>query len=221
MTSTARTRLSIVAGSLLGIASLCVAAVGVFGLSASHSGYVDLGNASFHTNSYAVVSEPYDWSKGRYLFGKFGKVRVTVTPAAGSSPTFVGLAPAQSVYPYLDGVGYVIAHGKSGHVSYEATPGGAPSSSSLVPWISKATGTNTMTLRLQADTRGGDIVVVAMHADRSAVIAGRVKTEATVPDLTRIAVTALVVGLVVLAGSIWLIVAPIRRRRAARARLGS
>jgi hypothetical protein len=221
MTSTTRTRISIVVGSLLGIVSLCVAAVGVFGLSASHSGYVDLGSAAFHTNSYAIVSEPYDWSNGKFLFGKFGKVRVTVTPAAGSSPTFVGLAPAQSVYPYLDGVGYVIAHGKNGHVSYEATPGGAPSSSSLVPWISKATGTKTLTLRLDADTLGGDIVVVGMHADRSPVIAGRVKTEATVPDLKRNSAIALIVGLVVLAGSVWLVVAPIRRRRAARARLGS
>jgi hypothetical protein len=217
MKSSTGTRLTVVVSGLLAIVSLCVAAVGVFGLYANRNGYVDLGHATYRTDSYAVVSEPHDWSTETFLFGKLGKVRVKVTPAAGSAPTFVGMAPAQSVFPYLDGVGYVIARGAHGQVKYESSPGGAPSSSSLVPWMAKATGTQTLTLRFPANMHGGDTVLVAMHADRSADIAGRVTTQATVPSLGRNALIALLAGLAVFIGSAWLMVAAIRGGRKRRA----
>jgi len=44
-----------------------------------------------------------------------GTIRIRVTPAGGSSPAFVGIAPAAAAARYLTGVAYATVQGMTGH----------------------------------------------------------------------------------------------------------
>ncbi len=216
---------SVVAGSLLGTCALALMAFGGFALSATHrDGYVDLGHATYHGDGYAVVSEPYDWSTEKFLAGRVGNVRIRVLPSRGTAPAFVGLARPGDLDRYLAGVGYATGHGKSNYrVTYTTHDGTAPSSppAGAGVWAAQATGTGTLTLRFPAREQRGDRVLVAMNADGSQSIDGRVETAATVPSLDRIGTVTLTGGIVLLAGSALLVIRPLRkgsgRRRATTA----
>ncbi len=208
--------LATVTGGLLGLVAVGLSVLGVVALNATHhdGGFVPLGHATFGADGYAVVSEPYDWGVARYAV-KFGTVRVRVTPDNGAGAMFVGLARPDDVRRYLDGVGYATAHPAGTYqVAYTRHDGTAPSTAPgrAGVWTAQASGSGTLTLRFAASAQPGDRVLVAMNADGSRSVGGRVETAATIPALGRIAVVALVAAVVLLTMSAILIFRSLRAR---------
>jgi hypothetical protein len=202
-------------GLILGFTGAIVAAVGGFGLSlaAGNNGYVDLGNAAFHGNGYAVVTDGYDWANANLAGADYDTVRVQVT-STGAAPVFVGLAKADDANRYLSGVAYTTAsEAGNKRIAYTDHQGNAP----ITPparagvWLASATGSGTQTFQFDAHATTGDLVLVAMNADGTQAVSGTVRTAATAPALTGISAGVLAVGVLAVVGGVLLIV---RHRRA-------
>ncbi|MEV5569767.1 hypothetical protein AB0L06_06945 [Spirillospora sp. NPDC052269] len=211
---------------VLGVASLTTLAAGGLGLAKARGdgGYVGLGNADYRTDHPVVISDAYDWSKARpFLFGGAKEVRIRVVPGSGGGPAFVGLARPDDLRTYLSGAGYTTGHRSTGKgVTYTPHPGrpsAAPPSAASV-WTAKATGTGTLTLRFDAAGQQGDRVLVAMNADGSPNVGGRVETAATEPSLPWIGAGLLAAGVVLLGGTAAAVTAA-RRRGGARPSTGA
>jgi hypothetical protein len=113
------------------------------------------------------------------------------------------------------GVAYATGRQSTGHgVSFTEHIGSAPARQPARAgiWTEDATGTGTLTLRFGAHAHQGALVLVAMNADGSPSVGGRVATAATVPALPWIAAGLLAADVVLLAGSAALIIKPVRRR---------
>lgn len=210
---------SVVAGGVLILGALGLLVAGGLLLSAatSNGGWLDLGHATFQTDSYAVITEPEDWGTQTYALDNVDKVRVRVTPQDATVPVFVGMARPDDVERYLRDVQYVTAHGESGYrVSYAQHDGHAPAAppAEAVPWTVQSTGTGTQTLEFDAQEQRGDQVLVVMNADGSPSVSGTAESAATQPSLLWIASGLLIGGVILAVGAILLIVAPIRRARA-------
>ncbi len=209
--------LAVLAGGVLALVAVSLIAGGAAALSqvSSNGGYVSLGQATYHSRDYAVTSDGTEWGRARYLLGSLGQVRVRVTPEGGATQAFAGLARPAALQRYLASVAYATGRKGTGHgVSFTEHTGGAPA---LPPgrvgiWTAAATGTGPLTLQFDAHAHQGALVLVAMNADGSPSVGGRVTTAATVPALPRIAAGLLAAGVVLLAGSAALIVKPARRR---------
>jgi len=139
-------------------------------------------------------------------------VRIRVTPAGGSGPAFIGIAPAAAANRYLAGVAYATVSGTADHHgTYTPHAGSAPA----VPparagiWAARAAGPGTQTLTWTV--RSGDWLVVAMNADASRPVSMRVNVAATLPALPWIAAGLLAGGLACLAGGVLLIAVPLSR----------
>ena len=164
--------LSLVAGGVLAICALGLVAVGGLALVAANSngGYVDLGHADYRTGGYAVVTDPYDWSTGKYVGARIGKVRIRVTRSGGSAPAFVGLARPDALRDYLAGVEYATGRGAGNYrVTYTQHSGAAPASPPTRggAWTAQAAGHGPLTLEFPAKAQSGDRILVAMNADGS------------------------------------------------------
>jgi hypothetical protein len=212
---------SVLAGGLLALCALGLIATGGYLLSAATSsdGWLALGHGSYQTGSYAVATDPEDWSAATYALGAVDKVRIRVTPADPATPVFVGLARPADVQRYLRGVQYVTAHAAPGsHVTYSQHPGQAPATppAHALPWTVQATGSGTQTLEFDAQQQRGDQVAVVMNADGSPSLRGRAESAVTQPSLPWIASGLLAGGLVLGAGAALSIVAPVRRARGRR-----
>jgi hypothetical protein len=207
----------VIAGSVLGLCSLGLFAVGGIAVDGANSngGYVELANGTYGTDSYALISEPYDWSTATYLMGSVEKVRIRVTPPDGATPAFVGLARPEALTDYLAGVAYTTGQPAPGYqVTYIEHGGRAPSTppDRADVWTAQATGTGTLTLQFPAQAQSGDRILVGMNADGSPSVGGRVETAVTVPSLPWIAAAMLAGGVVLFAGSAVLIVKPLGGR---------
>lgn len=212
---------SVLTGGLLVLCSLGLLGVGGYLLSAatSNGSWLALGHGTYHTDSYAVASEPADWSTTTYAFGSVDKVRIRITPSDATTPVFVGMARRDDVQGYLRGVPYVIAHGASGYrVTYTQHDGQAPATppAHAVPWTAQATGTGTQTLEFDARQQPGDQVLVVMNADGSSSVSGRAESTVTQPSLPWIASGLLAGGVALGAGGALLVVTPVRRVRGRR-----
>jgi hypothetical protein len=210
--------MSVLAGSLLALCALGLIAGGGYLLSAATSdgGWVELGHGTYQTDTYAVVTEPENWSTQNYVLGNVDKVRIRVTPGNAAAPVFVGMARSNDVESYLNGIQYVTVHGASNyHVSYTQHDGHAPATppAKAVPWTVQSTGTGTQTLEFNAQEQRGDQVLVVMNADGSPSVSGKAKSQATQPSLTWIASGFLAGGIVVAIGAAFLILMPIRRAK--------
>ena len=210
---------SVVAGAVLALVSLGLLGGGGTALWAQtqrHGGYVDLGTASYSAPGYALASDGVamhmasgGWDGASALVGT---IRIRVTPAGGSSPAFVGIAPAAAAARYLTGVAYATVQGTTGHHgTYTEHAGSAPA----VPpvragiWIAQAAGPGPQTLTWAV--KSGDWTVVAMNADGSQPVSMQVNVAATLPALPWIATGLLSGGFAFLVAGVLLIAVPLRR----------
>ena len=126
---------SVVAGAVLVLVSLGLLGAGGTALWAQaqrHGGYVDFGTASYSAPGYAMASDTVGmhtasggWDAASALVGT---VRIRVSPAAGNSPVFIGIAPAGAATRYLTGVAYATVRGTADHHgTYTEHAGSAPS----------------------------------------------------------------------------------------------
>jgi hypothetical protein len=212
---------SVLSGGLLALCSLGLIAAGGYLLSAatSNGGWLALGHGTYQSDSYAVATDPQDWSTTTYALGTVDKVRIRVTPTDPATPVFVGMARPADLERYLRGVQHVTAHGAPGYrVTYTQHPGQAPATppAHAVPWTVQATGTGTQTLTFDAQQQRGDQVAVVMNADGSRSLSGRAESTITQPSLPWIAGGLLAGGVAVGVGAALLIVKPVRRVRGRR-----
>ncbi|WP_026416540.1 hypothetical protein [Actinomadura oligospora] len=212
--------LPVTAAAVLGVVSLASLAAGGLALAKANGddGYVGLGDADYRSGHAAVVSDPYDWSKAKpFLFGGAKDVRIRVVPGSGGGPAFVGLVRPADLRAYLSGAGYTTGHKNTGDgvtfTQHPGRPSAAPPVAASV-WTARATGAGPLTLRFDAAGQRGDRVLVAMNADGSPNVAGRVETAATEPSLPWIGAGLLAGGVVLLAGSAAAVT--VARRRGAR-----
>ena len=208
-------------GGLVALCSLGLLVAGgyLLGAATSDGGRLALGHGTYQTGSYAVATDPEDWSTATYALGAVDKVRIRVTPSDATTPVFVGMARPADGQRYLRGVEYVTAHGAPGYrVTYTQHDGRAPATppAHAAPWTVQATGTGTQTLAFDAQQQRGDQVVVVMNADGLRSVSGRAESAVTRPSLTWIA-GGLLAGAVALGvGAVLLVVEPVRRVRGRR-----
>lgn len=215
---------SLVVGSVLAVCSLGVLGVGAtawWADSARHGGYLDLGTNTYASNGYAVESAPIQlpgpaggWDPVRKFVGT---VRVRATGVSGTTPVFIGIAPAGAADRYLSGIARDTVSDFSGvHGVTAAHSGTAPS----VPptqagiWVARATSPGTATLSWR--TTGGKWIAVAMNADGSRQVNVRVNVAAELPELAPIAAGLLIGGFIFLGLSIALILMGAARQREVR-----
>lgn len=216
---TLRRIISVLAGSVLVLGALGLIAAGGYLLTegTSDGGWLSLGHGTYKTDSYAVITEPEDWSSQTYVLGTVDKVRVRVTPRDATTPVFVGMARPDDVEHYLSDVRHVTVHGASNYrVTYTEHDGQAPAGppADAVPWTVQATGTGVQTLAFDAREQSGDQVLVVMNADGSPSVSGKAESLVTQPSLLWIASGLLAGGVVLAAGALLLIVKPVRQSRA-------
>lgn len=201
--------LAVVVGGVLAVFSLGLLVAGGVGLwAANHDhGYIDLGTKdyTYKTDGYALTTE--GWNASDAVFGAVGKVRARVTPADGAAPMFVGLAPSDQINRYLADVQYTTVHDSSGPgPSYTAHAGSAPKTSPdrAGLWVAHASGSGPQTMVWKVQS--GAFALVAMNADGSPAVSGRVDVAAKVPSLPWIAAGVLLCGALLAAGATTLIV---------------
>jgi hypothetical protein len=206
----------LVVGAVLALCSLGVLGAGAtawWADSARHNGYLNLGTDTYASSGYAVESTPIQlgraggWDPVR---GFVGNVRIRVTALSGTTPVFIGVAPARSADRYLSGVARDTVSDFNGvHGVTTAHSGTAPT----VPpnqagfWVARAAGTGTQTMSWPIS--GGNWIVVAMNADGSRPVSVRVNVAAEFPELAPIAAGLLIGGFIFLALSVALILIPV------------
>jgi len=115
-------------------------------------GYLNLGTKTYTTGGYAVASDKAElptatggWSWASALFGT---VRLAATPARGTAPVFLGIAPAAAAAHYLAGVNYSSITGNPAtSPAYTAHHGGppAPPPGRAAIWAARTAGPRSRT----------------------------------------------------------------------------
>lgn len=213
---TARRVTAVVTGAILSLVALTL--VGLGGTAtymASHDGgYIDLGTDKYahRTDTYAMATD--SWRADKQMGGLLDDLRITFKPDNPSAPVFVGIAEQAKLGQYLDGVQHVTIHDSSDKGDDQSTHvGGTPKTppAQAGVWAAKASGQGAQTLSWPV--KSGDVQAVVMKADGTRGQSGHVTVAAKVAGLTWIGIGSLVAGLLLLFGSVWLIVRPIRRAR--------
>jgi hypothetical protein len=205
-----------VAGAVLVLCSaglLGGSGVALWAQASRSGGYAELGTASYSVPGYAIASDTIGLHLAAgTVSGLIGTVRIQVAPANGTTPAFVGIAPAAAAARYLAGVDYATVRGATGHLGTYAEHGGSapvtpPGQAGI--WAAHAAGPGTQALTWAP--RGGDWTVVAMNADGSRPVSLKVSVAATLPALPWIATGLLIGGIAFLIGGVLLIVVAVRR----------
>jgi hypothetical protein len=210
---------SVVAGSVVGLAALGV--LGAGGVAAwatttqrDAAGYLTTESRSLDTSSYAITSEnihlsgPVGWWAPT---GLLGTIRVRATNVDPQASVFIGVGPTARTAQYLRGVPHMVVNewgvGGSGPTGENSAPIPAPESSDV--WTAHVSGSGTQSLVWPA--RNGSWVLAVMNADGRPNVAVQADVGVTLPALGTIAVVLIAVGVALTAGAIALIAVPIAR----------
>ena len=164
-------------------------------------GYLMSGEHRVSSAGYALTSDtlrldrgsPSDAVPERFL----GRVRVTVTPAAGTA-VFVGIAAATDAARYLRGVEHTtvteLRPTTEGGPRYRESTGGAPTQppGQVDIWAASAAGPGPRSIDWAP--RDGDWVMVVMNADGSRPVRADVSAGAQLPALSIAARVVLVLA---------------------------
>jgi Domain of unknown function (DUF4389) len=216
---------AVVIGALLVVVSVGSLGLGAFGLWADRSqrdaaGFVSWPAERFTATTYALSSDPVDlgiggpgWLSAREAIGT---VRVRVTPATGSRPAFVGVAPTAELSGYLRGVGHTVTRDLGNPSEVRTYQGVAPSTPPAAQrfWAASSVGTGTLTITWPV--RSGSWTLVAMNADASRGLDLRADIGARMPKLLLYATSLLAAGAALLIAGASLIIFPAIRSRPVR-----
>jgi hypothetical protein len=211
---------SLVIGSLMGLASLGLVAAGGVATWATNTqrdaaGFLTTDSRVFSTASYAVTSDGIDLGSSTDAITPadfLGTVRLRATSTDPAAKIFVGVAPQAAVEGYLAGVSHqVVTNWGNGHARNVALGGTAPARAPAAAkiWTAQATGTGTQSLTWRPTS--GQWVVVVMNANSGTGVSIKADVGATVPDLGWIAAGLFAVGGVLFIGAVVLIAVPIAR----------
>jgi hypothetical protein len=148
-------------------------------------GYLTSSAIPLSTTSHAIATQRLDladiaplWPDIDFLLGD---VRLRATGSAGS-PVFVGIAPADRVASYLDGVAHAtLTELADPATTYAEHPGGAPAGKPADQdfWVAQATGTGAQAV--EWPLQEGTWTVVVMNADASAGVDADIDVGITAP----------------------------------------
>jgi hypothetical protein len=208
----------LVAGVLLALTGLGIAISGgavlwVHGTQRNADGFVTSPTYELATDGYALTAERIDLGAARRgdwvpWFQEFD-VQFDVSPG-GQDELFVGIARADDIDGYLDGVAHaeVASLGRgSADVRYRERAGGPPA----VPgsqdfWVASTEGQGRQDLRWRLES--GTWAVVIMNADASPGVAVDAEAGARVGFLLPLGLTMLIGGMLLLAaGTVMIVVA--------------
>jgi hypothetical protein len=224
--------ISLVLGCLFALASVGLLVAGGALLFADRTmrtdGYVTSDTKHIGSDGYAVVSDPInlhvgagpDWPVLRSILGD---IRIRATSQTPGTAVFLGIARTADVDRYLRGVPHATVSDFGRNVSSTEHPGTAtptpPTRQNF--WTVQVTGTGMQKLTWAPSS--GRWSLVAMNADGARRVTMQADAGATVPALTLVATTLLVLGALLLALGAVLIAIPVRRaardREHVRARL--
>jgi hypothetical protein len=197
---------SLVAASVLGLASLGLLALGGGLLWADSKkddgGYLSTGRDPFTTETYALATENLDIdATGAGWFideDRYGTVRLRAESRDGK-PVFLGIAPTRDAERYLSGVRHDLLtdleydpfQAQYREVGGSGSPG-RPGAERF--WAASAQGSGTQTLTW--DVEHGDWSAVVMNADASRGVDVELSAGAEVPFLEPAGWGALIAGLI-------------------------
>ena len=228
--SAARTA-SVIAGALAAFLAVALLIAGGVVLwvngKKDHAGYVSTKSERFSSGSYAIATNNLDANidAPHWIVNPdhYGKIRLKVAPRT-SKPVFVGIAPTSVVERYLDAT----AHDQVTDVSYphfsasyDYYPGGRRPAPPVAQrfWVASAHGTGKQTVTW--NVRRGSWSIVLMNADGSRGVDAGVSAGARLPFLAAVGWGSLGGGVLMLAIAAGLMVAGLRRRKAAPAPTGA
>lgn len=212
---------SVIVGSLLGLASFAVLAGGAGALwvdqtQRDSAGYVTSNSQTFSTAGYAIASDRVDLGGGAAVVTTsdvLGTVRVRATSTSERGAIFIGIAPQAAVDNYLATVDHAIATNwwsgrtKTYELSHKSSPAEAPVRADFWTVHSAGTGTQTVTWK----PSGGNWAVVVMNADGSPGVSVTSDVGARLPWLGWLAAGLLVGGGLLLVFATALVVVPVVR----------
>jgi hypothetical protein len=165
------------------------------------AGYLTTPTVALSSGSHAVVSDRLLIEAGgpAWLLPSrvLGTARVRVTADDPAQSVFVGVAPASQVRAYLAGVRYdtVSSVGDRG-VQWTTHPGGAPATPPTGQsfWTASVSGPGQQVLSWEPTS--GEWMLVVMRTDGAGGVDVRADVAATVPAMTWLGVTLLVLAVV-------------------------
>jgi hypothetical protein len=206
----------IIAGSLLALLAVGVAAAGAYGLwlhtTQRSDGYVMTSSERFSTGSYALSTRTLHVSSDvpDFLYGRdwLGDVRIRGESANPTRPLFIGIARKADVDRYLAGVAHAEVvdvnanpFGTTYRPSYRVRPGGQPAAppGSARFWVASVAGTGSQALTWSV--KQGRWAVVVMRPDGSRGVSADLAAGAKLPALLWTSIVVLSLGLLALAGA--------------------
>ena len=186
-------------------------------------GYHTAGPERITTDAFALSAPALDVNiagpDAIFANDLLGDVRITIESRNPQTPLFIGVGPSADVARYLDGVGHTEIADLDVDpfkVTYVPRPGGQPTADPAAQtfWVASDTGTGPRTLAW--DVADGNWSVIVMNADGSPGVDADVSVGGELPVILPIAITALVVGGVLLMIGIAIIILTVATRREAR-----
>ena len=111
--------IAVVVGSILVLCSVGLlggSGVALWAQTNRHGGYADLATATYSVPGYAIASDTVSLHLGNgAASGLIGTVRIRVTQVSGTTPAFIGIAPASAAARNLAGVDYATVSGATDH----------------------------------------------------------------------------------------------------------
>jgi hypothetical protein len=206
----------IIAGCLLALIAVGVAAAGAYGLwlhtTQRSDGYVMTSSERFSTGSYALSTRTLQVSSDvpGFLYGRdwLGDVRIRGESADPTRPLFIGIARKTDVDRYLAGVAHAEVvdvnanpFGTTYRPSYRVRPGGQPAAppGSARFWVASVAGTGSQALTWSV--KQGRWAVVVMRPDGSRGVSADLAAGAKLPALLWASIVLLALGLLTLGGA--------------------
>ena len=211
--------LAVIAGitGLVGVGLLVagIALVVIHGVQRDDDGFLVSPNYDLSTDTYAIVSEDIDLASrpGDWWPADPGTVRFTVDPTT-SRPVFIGIAPADELSQYLDGVAVdeITELGAFwDDVKYRNVAGGSPAVApgQLDIWVAAAQGTGVQEFEWEPDR--GEWQLLVMNADGSPGLRADVEAGFKVGILLPIGIGLIVAGALALIAMAVMLVIVLRR----------
>ena len=175
-------------------------------------GFLMTPTEDFSTATYAIVSENADLDLDEPAWATtdfFGTARIR---SESERPVFVGIARAEDVADYLDGVAHAVVT-EVDEAEYSERPGGAPKGrpADQTFWAASATGAGEQTLEWEPEDGSWNVVV--MNADGSRGVAAELSIGGELDPVGWIGVGLLIGGGLLAVAAALAITAGVRRRR--------
>lgn len=181
-------------------------------------GYLTSSRIPLRTSSHAIATQRLDMADIAPLWpdvdSLLGDVRLRATGTNGKA-IFVGIAPADRVAAYLDGVGHAtLTELADPATTYAEHRGGAPAAAPAGQdfWVAQSAGTGARSVEWPLDE--GVWTVVVMNADASAGIDADIDVGITAPVQDLAAQGLLISSAALGLAGIALVLAGVHRRRA-------